>query len=298
MKINELLDGVDALTKEAKQSITKVFEEALEARVEERAQLAAKQAVIEVDDRHTAQLEKLLEAIDADHASKFEKAIRTIDEDHTAKLKKIVEHYESMLTADAAALRSELSEDISNFLDLYLEKLVPAQDIKIAVENTNAKRLIDSVKQIVSIDEDYITGNIREALQDGKAQIDSLHGKLNESLKENIDLKKRLDVREAAIVLNEKTTDMPKSKKDYIYKLLESKSSSYIKENFNYVVEMFEREDEDRQIVSESVRPTRRPQRLAVDTPVAEPITESVKPSSATSEYLKEMETQEKRIRR
>lgn len=298
MKITELLNDVDALTDEAKQSISKVFEEALETKVEERAQLVAKQAVSELDEKHTAQLEKLLEAIDSDHAAKFEKAIARIDEDHTAKLQKLVDHYEGMLTADAKALREELSEDISNFLDLYLEKLVPTEDIKIAVGNTNAKRMVDSLKQIIGIDEEYITGNIREALQDGKSQIDSLHGKLNQTLKENIDLKKQLDTREAAILLSEKTEDMPKAKRDYIYKLLESKSSSYIKDNFNYVVEMFEREDEDRQIISEDVKSAESVKPLEVDTPKAEPISESVKPSSIASEYLKELQTQEKRIRR
>lgn len=297
MKISKLLDNVDALTDEAKQSITKVFEETLEQKVAERAQLVAEQAVSEVDEKHTAQLEKLLEAIDADHAQKFEKAIERIDSDHCAKLKSLVEHYEGMLTADASALRTELSEDISNFLDLYLEKLVPAADIKMAVENTNAKRLIDSVKQLVSIDEEYINDNIREALQDGKSQIDKLHGKINQTLKENIDLKKQLDLREAAIVLSEKTEDMPKSKKEYVYKLLESKSPSYIKNNFNYVVEMFESEDEDRQIISEKVetRPHRARKAPVVDTPPV--ITESVEPSSDASGYLKELQIQDKRIR-
>jgi len=298
MKITELLNDVDALTDEAKQSITKVFESALETKVEERSQLVAKQAVSELDEKHTVQLEKLLEAIDKDHADKFEKAVTRIDEDHTAKLQKVVAHYESMLTADAKALRDELSEDISNFLDLYLEKLIPAEDIKTAVANTNAKRLVDSVKQIIGIDEEYITGNIREALQDGKSQIDSLHGKLNQTLKENIDLKKQVDIREAAVLLSEKTEDMPRVKREYIYKLLESKSPSYIKDNFNYVVEMFEREDEDRQIISENVKPSSRPARVVVDTPKAEPISESVKPSSITSEYLKELQTQETRVRR
>ena len=303
MKISELLDSVDALTDEAKQSITTVFEEALETKVEERAQLAVEHAVLEVDEKYTALLEKLLEAIDADHSAKFETAINRIDVDHSGKLRKLVEHYESMLTTDATALRSELSEDISNFLDLYLEKIVPTQDVQLAVENTNAKRLVDSIKQIVGIDEEFITGNIREALEDGKSQIDSLHGKINQTLKENIDLKKQLDIRETAILLSEKTEDMPRSKKDYIYKLLEAKSPSYIKDNFNYVVEMFEREDEDRAVISENVKPTsrsvrsKRSERLVVDTPPVEHITESVDPSSTANEYLMELKSQEKRTR-
>jgi len=101
---------------------------------------------------------------------------------------------------------------------------------------------------------------------------------------------------------------MPRHKKEYIFKLLESKSPSYIKDNFNYVVEMFEREDEDREVIAEHVKESyskpkrsRRPRSsryesrgIEVDTPPVV-MTESVKPSSVASEYLLELQNQENR---
>ena len=46
-------------------------------------------------------------------------------------------------------------------------------------------------------------------------------------------------------MLENKTKGMNSSKKGYIVNLLSDKSSEYIEENFKYVVEMFEREEQE-----------------------------------------------------
>ena len=55
----------------------------------------------------------------------------------------------------------------------------------------------------------------------------------------------KIKLTEAKTVLEEKTKGMSSAKKDFILKLLNDKESSYIQENFNYVVEMFERSEEE-----------------------------------------------------
>jgi hypothetical protein len=45
--------------------------------------------------------------------------------------------------------------------------------------------------------------------------------------------------------LEKKTKGMPNAKKEFIFNLLNDKDASYINENFNYVVEMFERSEEE-----------------------------------------------------
>lgn len=49
-----------------------------------------------------------------------------------------------------------------------------------------------------------------------------------------------------AVLLEKKTKGMPSAKKEFIFNLLNDKSSSYIQENFSYVVEMFERGEEEK----------------------------------------------------
>ena len=66
-----------------------------------------------------------------------------------------------------------------------------------------------------------------------------------EKIKE-VELLEKLKVNETAILLEQKTKGMPTSKKEFVFNLLNDKDSSYIEENFNYVVEMFERSEEEK----------------------------------------------------
>ena len=289
-KFAKLIDSVEELSDEAKNSITEAFESAVNTRVEERVQLEVNKALTDLDDKHAEQLNKLLEAVDTDHAEKFQQALAKQDAEHTDKLVKVVEKYEKALKLESKALQEELEEDISNFLDLYIEKLVPAEDIKKAVENTQATRIVESIKQLVAIDDKFINDNIKEALKDGKDKIDTLHAKLNETLKENIDLKRVIQKGKAKDILAEKTQDLPPSKKTFIYKFLEGKSPEYITENYNYVVEMFERdEDEGAQALSESKQKKSRVRKQVVSESVDTPeqiVEEKAAPRSPVNEYL------------
>lgn len=302
--LKDLIDNIDVLTEDAKTSIQEAFELACEKKVEERVSLEVESALTQLDEQHAVQLETLIEAIDEDHSKKFEHALGHIDADHTAKLQQVVEHYESLLQEDAAQLHEQLSDDISNYLDLYLEKVVPVKDIKQATKTKHDSRIVESIRELVSVDEKFINENIKEALTDGKNRMESLSSKLNESHKENIGLSKKVNELEAKLLLNEKLEDMPRAKKAYLNNMLDGKSPSYIKENFEYVVEMFEKGDDERRLVVESAakpqrkRPARRAKTLItehVDTP-SRPIVEKPVASSPANEYLNVLKSQETKL--
>lgn len=286
----DLISNIDVLTDEAKASIQEHFEQAVNAKVKERTDLEIKRVTENIDKKHSEKLNQLLEAIDEDHSKKFQKALKTIDEDHSKKLKKLVAHYEKIIEKDSKVLKENLCDDISNFLNLYIEKLIPQQEIKKAVENKQALTILESIKKLVSVDERYINDEIKEALKDGKNKLDTLSSKLNQTLKENIDLKKELNKANASLMLEYKTVDMPTEKKNFVYKLLKDKSPEYIKENFNFVVEMFERDDESRHLVTEKTA-YRRPRRVSdeIDTPTR-PIVEKAETSAPKNEYLEALE--------
>jgi hypothetical protein len=300
-KFKKLLDNIEVLTEDAKSSIQEAFEAAVNSKVEERVKLEVDNALSKIDEQHAASLTTLLEKVDEDHAKKFKIALQKLDEDHTKKLQNVVEHYENALKKDSIALREELENDISEFLDVYIENSIPTKEIRKAVENTQATRLLESIRQIVSVDERYINNNIKEALKDGKDKMISFQKKLNEQVKDNIELAKENRKLDAKLLLQEKTIDMPSAKKSFVYKLLESKSPEYIKSNFNYVVEMFEKDDDaPSKLINESrkQRPNRTYKRVAesVDTPeILEESNKGDAPSSPAAEYLKMLQSQEVR---
>jgi len=56
-------------------------------------------------------------------------------------------------------------------------------------------------------------------------------------------LNEEIKLTKTSLLIEQKTKGLPTAKKEFIAKILGDKTPEYIKENFNYVVDMFERED-------------------------------------------------------
>jgi len=260
----------DLISEETLNTIEEAFQQAVVEKSKEKIQLESEnikqqldesytaklELVIEkIDQDHTAKLKKLVEAIDTDHAVKLQKLVKGIDKKHTSMLQQVVEKYQGEMEEEASSFRDRLVEEVSNYLDLYIDRTIPTEQISEAVNNIKAVKQLAQIRQIVGISEEFIDSEVKEALIDGKKTIDSLRAELNESLKENAQLNQRTNKAEASIILEKKTADMPSAKKQFVTKLLGNKSPDYIQENFSYVVEMFEKEtQEEVDDIKESVK--------------------------------------------
>jgi hypothetical protein len=298
----------DLITEETLTAVHEAFEAAVNEKAEQRAELQVEAATTKLDEDHAAKLETLIESIDADHTTKLQKLVETIDfdhaqklkavltkidEDHTGKLEAVVSKYETTLKEEAESFRGRLVDEISNYMDLYLEKVVPTSQVNEAVENIRSRKVLDEVRKLVGINEEFINTEIKEALVDGKTTIDSLKKELNEAIEANTALNHRLNSAEAKILLEEKTKDMPQSTKAYVSKLLRGKSPEYIQENYQYVVEMFEKETSEQvevakeKVTSRIVEAVDRPEAdEAQEEVISAPIVES---NSPVGGYLNEM---------
>jgi len=259
MNVKEILNEQfkDLITEDTLNVIEEAFNQAVNEKSAEKIELETERvrqqldedyssklqlALEHVDNDHTQKLKKLIEAIDTDHAVKLKKLVEGIDKKHASMLQQVVEKYERELQTEAVNYQQRLVEEVSNYLDLYIDKHIPAKQINEAVHNVKAKKQLDEIRKIIGISEEYIDAEVKEALKDGKSIIDSLRSELNQTLKENVNLNARANKAEAHILLEKKTSEMPASKKQYISKLLGTKSPQYIEENFSYVVDMFEKE--------------------------------------------------------
>jgi hypothetical protein len=298
----------DLITEETLSTIHEAFEKAVNDKADQKAQLQVEASLLKVDDDHTQKLEKLVEAIDEDHSAKLQKLVEAIDfdhsqklnkvltkidEDHTQKLQHIVEKYENILNEEAKTFQERIVEEVSNYMDLYLEKTVPTNQINEAVENIKAQKIVNQIRQLVGINEEFVNGEIKEALVDGKKTIDSLKKELNEAIEVNTELNHKFNQVQSTLLLEQKTKDLPESAKGYVTKLLKGKSTEYILENYQYVVEMF-----DKEITEQEENARERVQRRiveAVDVPQTENLLEEeisvapVKVEAGVSGYLNEM---------
>jgi hypothetical protein len=248
MDLKALLEKMDksVITEETAKEIAEAFETAVNEKVESRLALQLEGALSKQDEDHAQKLSKLLEAIDADHSEKLQSVVNAINENHTSKLESISSFYKNALNEKAEAFSDKILTDISNYLDLYVEKLIPTEQLQEAVENVSAKKKLQEIRKMVGIDSTYVNKEIKTTLAEGKKTIDDLNQKLKKSLNEQKQLLEKVQIIESSMILEEKIKNFSKTKKDFIVKLLGDKSKTYIDENFNYVVEMFESGEDEK----------------------------------------------------
>jgi hypothetical protein len=144
---------ITALLKEATKDILsdeilKEIESAFNESVKEKVQLHVEKALTEQDEDYSSKLNHLLEAIDADHTVKLKRVVEAIDANHVAKLKAIVEKYQTIINSDAKKFKADTINNISSYLDAYIEETVPTADIKEAVQNKKALKLLEQLRNI------------------------------------------------------------------------------------------------------------------------------------------------------
>jgi len=240
----------DLLTEDTLTSIEVAFNEAVEAKaetvLEERVQLHVEKALLEMDEEHATKLESLLEAIDTDHTAKLHKVLEAVNENHTLKLKKVARRYQRALVNEAKGFKSQIVDNISNYLDMYLEQAIPAEDIQNAVKNKKALAKIDEMRNFLGVDLAVGKDAIRTAIVDGKRQIEESRVESAGLVEENTKLQDELVDLKRATMLEAKTKGLPEVKRNYIGKVLGDKDLKFIEENFDYTLKMFERTEEER----------------------------------------------------
>jgi len=291
--MSNITDALKEATKDIlSEENLKEVQAAFETAVNEKVKLHVEKALIEQDEDYSAKLEKLLEAIDNDHTAKLNKVYSAVCENHAAKLKTVIEKYNEELNSNANNFKSNLVEQISNYLELYVDEVIPANAIAEAVKNKRAAEVLEKTKKELAVDEALAKDSIREAVVDGKNQINEASKKLEASLKENLELKGKLQKIEFDKLVAEKTKDMDPAKVAKVFKLLEGKDAEFIKNNFDYTVKMFDKSEEERletlaeEAVEEST--TAEVDRPVIEESVTAP-NNSVDADPAAKFYLKEL---------
>lgn len=264
------------------------IQQAFEASVNEKVAIHVEKALAEQDDDHSKKLEALVEAIDKDHIKKLNKVVAAIDSNHSDKLKAIVEKYSNALSGEAKTFKTETINDISTYLEAYLDEVVPAEDIKKAVSNRHATDILGKVRHLLSVDAATAQDSIREAIIDGKKQLDEARKELESAKERSVVLEKELNTMNASLLLEKKTAELSEGKKKFIKKLMGNKSAEFINENYDYTLKLFNTTEEERlsTIRDEAVEQTENVDRVVVEEAVETPASEN---DGSTSGYVNEL---------
>jgi hypothetical protein len=205
--LKEATDG--ALNDEVLSEIETVFE----SKVNDKVELHVEDALNRQDEMYTEKLTELVEKIDVDHSDKFQ---------------------------------SDLVENISNYLDVYLEEKIPTDTISEAVKNTKAVKVLEGLRNHLAVDSALEKESIKEAVIDGKNQINEASSKLESVAEENAVLKEQLDQIKSDLLFEQKTVKLDERAKKYMAKQLKGKGYDFISENFDYTLKLFNKKESGR----------------------------------------------------
>lgn len=271
------------------EEILKEIEAAFNSSVNEKVSLHVEKALTEQDEDYSNKLTHLLEAIDADHTLKLQKVVEAIDANHSEKLKSIVNKYQKIISDDAKNFKNTTIDQISTYLEAYLDEAIPSNDFKDAVNNKKASKLVEQLRNILGVDAALAKDSIREAVKDGKRQIDEASKKLEAVTNELVETKAKLAKLEAEYVLEKKSASLNPRQREYVKKIMANKPASFISENVDYAVSIFDKTEKERlqNIKEEAVTEAATNN---ADRPVLEEsVTSDVKEEAQMSPYLKEL---------
>ena len=266
------------------ESMTEI-QNAINSKVQDKVKIHVEKALAEQDELYSKKLSQLLEAIDADHSTKLEKVVEAVDVDRAQKLMLVIKKYENLLTEDANNFKSQLVESISDYLDAYLEEAVPADEIKEAVRNKKAITVLENLRSHLAVDAALQKESIKEAILDGRNQINEASNKLESIVAENATLQYELNAIKANLVIEQRTQNLDEQQKKYIKKVFSNKSPEFIKENFDYTLKLFDKKSNNR---LEYLKEEALTESSNVDRVVFEQ-SETINESVETSPYLKEL---------
>jgi len=281
----------DLLSEQTLLEIKAAYDSAVEGAANERAKLQVENALDKQDADYSSKLEKLLAAVDADHATKLNRVMEAVDASHSKKLKQVVTKYERAINEDAKRFKTDMVNKLDKYLDLYLEEKLPTATVMEAVENIRSAKLVEQLRTLLGVDMAMATESIREAILDGKSQLDEYKAALDKANADLVTVKESFQSTAAELLIEKKTAELPADKKAYMRKMLAEKDEQYITENFDYVADLFNKNEEERTAVL-TEQAIQQSEGLKVDAPKT--VTESAPAPASESPhfniYLKELQ--------
>jgi uncharacterized coiled-coil protein SlyX len=269
----------DILSEDNLQKIVEAYDQAVESGVQDKISLAVEAATTKQDLENFESLKTLLEDIDNDHTKKLEQVVEALEKKHTAQLKTIIKKYHNDFVTESKKFKDDLVSKLDRFFTISVEQAVPAAQINEAVENTYYKKAFEQIKKLVGISEVSTNELVKTGILEAKESLDAKDSEIKTLTEKVSKLEKDAQKYRVEKLLKEKTTGLPKEKREYIQRVLGTKSEKFITENFDYTVKMYD-QDENKKLesITESAKVNSKVLKNKVDRPEST-IVESIEDS-------------------
>lgn len=218
----------------------------IEEAIKDKLTLSVEAALASQDELYSEKLQELVEAIDKDHSAKLKRIVEAVDKSNAEKLVKVINKYEGEINGGAKEFKDTLVESISDYLEEYVDEVLPADAVLEATQNRTAMEVLNNLRNVLAVDSTLMSESVKEAVLDGKTQITDLSEKLEKLERENALIKEAYNKTKADLLLESKTAKLPAKKAEYMQRVLGDKSPKFIEENFEYTARLFDKKETER----------------------------------------------------
>lgn len=243
--IKDLLPPVltEALGEDKLNVLQAEFTRLVEAKVQERVELAKDCQRVALDEEAKQKLERLIVKIDEVHKAEFMKAYNVIVEDCANEIDKVKRYYKESVKKESNKFKKQLIESIGKMIKEQVSKVVPFKAIKKAVKNTTAVSVLESMKQLLAIDKAAALETCRKPFMESVKVMDRQGKKLRMLSEENANLRKQIveSEKDTFYAERQKTLHLNEDALNFVKRTIGSASLDYIKENFSYALEQYKK---------------------------------------------------------
>ena len=173
--------------------------------------------------------------------AQYKKAFKSILE-HQAEHAEIATKIQKKVTAIKES--KKLARKINNYLDMYVESVLPKKTIVDYDRMHRLEKLTESLKELLVVDDNAVQAKQKELQESFDAKRKELETKLaktqvklNESMDKVLALNKKIDSIKAIELLESKTKDLPSYESEQIKKRFANATTTEIEKNFKIVLE-------------------------------------------------------------
>lgn len=173
------------------------------------------------DQQDAAMLQQYAEAVDKDHTKKLRTIFEQVCQDHANKLNECVDFVnkknEKLLNEERSKKLDLLSESVEKYLNYALEQHLPKKQLVSEQKYQIAMKTLDKFKDYLNVNS-IIQESKDGIFTDYEKQINKAKQKTEKLISENARLSRKLQRKEAQMVLEEKLKDCTPAEAEYLRK--------------------------------------------------------------------------------
>lgn len=236
-----------AMSEESLSMLKEEFDRLVETKVAERISIATAAAEASLDEEVNKKCIELVNKIEEAHKIGLEKVYNYLTEKHNKQLHSVREYYKNQLGREALKFKNNLVESVSRYIDARVDKHIPYQDVKEAMKNTTAMKVLESFKGILNVSEATSNKQIRSAIMEGHEMLVNASKTADKLKSENVKLQNQLNEMADSYAFERNISQLDEDTKNFVIRLAKKSGVGYVNENMEYICNLYEKKlDQDR----------------------------------------------------